>query len=149
VGLDNIMLVGLSPGTPRRIEEYIKKYRPRWIIIDQLRNIAMKSDGRVNQLEAAATFAREMAKKYNCVVISVTQAGDSASNKEVLDMGDVDFSNTGIPAQADVMIGMGVNASLDSQNIRILALPKNKIGGVHDSFAVRINPFISRITTPR
>lgn len=149
VGLNNIMLVGLSPGTPRRIEEYIKKYRPRWVVIDQLRNVAMKSDGRVNQLEAAATFAREMAKKYNCVVISVTQAGDSASNKEVLDMGDVDYSNTGIPAQADLMVGMGVNATLDSQNVRMLSLPKNKIGGVHDHFPVRINPFISRITSPR
>jgi hypothetical protein len=81
------------------------------------------------------------------VVVSVTQAGDSANNKEILDMGDVDFSNTGIPAQADVMIGMGVTPALDQQGVRMLSLPKNKIGGDHSNFLVRINPFLSRVTS--
>lgn len=148
-GLNNIRLVSMSPGTPQQIEAYIKKYRPRWMVIDQLRNIAVKSDSRVNQLEAAATFARNMAKKYNIIVISITQAGDSASHKEVLDMGDVDFSNTGIPAQADVMIGLGVNENLERQGLRMISLPKNKLGGDHAHFLVRIHPFLSRVSTIR
>jgi archaellum biogenesis ATPase FlaH len=148
-GLDNIKMISLAPGTPRQIEDYIKKYQPRWIVIDQLRNVAVKADTRVNQLEAAATFGRNMAKKYRLICISVTQAGDSASNKEVLDMGDVDFSNTGIPAQADVMIGIGTTAVLEQQGFRMLSLPKNKIGGDHSHFTVRIQPFLSRVSTVR
>lgn len=147
-GLNNIRMISMAPGTPRQIEEFIKKYGPRWVIIDQLRNVAVKSDSRVNQLEMAATMARNLGKKYNCVMVSVTQAGDSASDKEVLDMGDVDFSNTGIPAQADLMIGMGVTPALYQQGVRMLSLPKNKIGGDHSHFAVRINPFLSRVTSP-
>jgi archaellum biogenesis ATPase FlaH len=146
-GLNNIRVISMAPGTPKQIESYIKKYSPAWVIIDQLRNVAVRSDNRVNQLEMAATFARNMAKKYSIVVVSVTQAGDSANNKEILDMGDVDFSNTGIPAQADVMIGMGVTPALDQQGVRMISLPKNKIGGDHASFLVRINPFLSRVTS--
>lgn len=146
-GIENIRMISMAPGTPKQIEAYIKKYKPQWIIVDQLRNVAVKSDSRVNQLEMAATAMRNLAKKYNIVVISVTQAGDSASNKEVLDMGDVDFSNTGIPAQADLMIGMGVTPALEAQGVRMLSLPKNKIGGDHSHFLVRLNPFLSRVTS--
>jgi KaiC/GvpD/RAD55 family RecA-like ATPase len=146
-GLNNIRIISMAPGTPKQIESYIKKYAPAWVVIDQLRNVAVKSDSRVNQLEMAATFGRNMAKKYTIVVVSVTQAGDSANNKEILDMGDVDFSNTGIPAQADVMIGMGVTPALDQQGVRMISLPKNKIGGDHSSFLVRINPFLSRVSS--
>lgn len=146
-GLDNIRIISMAPGTPRQIEAYLKKHRPAWIVIDQLRNVAVKSDSRVNQLEMAATFARNMAKKYSIVVVSVTQAGDSANNKAILDMGDVDFSNTGIPAQADVMIGMGVTPALDQEGVRMISLPKNKLGGDHSNFLVRIHPFLSRVTS--
>jgi archaellum biogenesis ATPase FlaH len=146
-GLGNIRIISMAPGTPKQIEAYVKKYNPAWVVIDQLRNVAVKSDSRVNQLEMAATFGRNLAKKYSIVVVSVTQAGDSANNKEILDMGDVDFSNTGIPAQADVMIGMGVTPALDQQGVRMLSLPKNKIGGDHSNFLVRINPFLSRVTS--
>lgn len=146
-GIENIRMISMAPGTPKQIEAYIKKYKPQWIIVDQLRNVAVKSDSRVNQLEMAATAMRNLAKKYNIVVISVTQAGDSASNKEVLDMGDVDFSNTGIPAQADLMIGVGVTPALEAQGVRMLSLPKNKIGGDHSHFLVRLNPFLSRVTS--
>ena len=146
-GLGNIRMISMAPGTPRQIEEFIKKYEPRWVVIDQLRNVAVKSDSRVNQLEAAATMARNLAKKYNLIMVSVTQAGDSASDKEVLDMGDVYFSNTGIPAQADLMIGIGVTKSMEEKGVRMLSLPKNKIGGDHSHFPVRIDPFLSRVTS--
>ena len=83
----------------------------------------------------------------NVLAISVTQAGDSADNKAVLDMGDVDYSNTGIPAQADVMIGVGVTAELEAENRRMFSLPKNKISGDHSSFPVNVLPHLSRVTS--
>lgn len=145
-GWKHVRFVPLIPGTPREIEKYVAQHNPRWIIIDQLRNLIVPGAGnKVEQLEEAAKLARRMAQKYNLLAISITQAGDSATNKLVLDQGDVDYSNTGIPAQADVMIGMGVNVEYEQAGLRMLSLPKNKVSGRHVHFPVRILPHQSRI----
>ena len=80
-------------------------------------------------------------------MLSVTQGADSCRNKLILDTGDVDSSNVGIPAQADVMIGIGMDATMEAEGTRMLSMPKNKISGNHDAFPVRINPQLSRITS--
>lgn len=144
-GYENFIIINAAPGTPGQIEAAIEKYQPACIIVDQLRNLTVKADNRVNQLEYAATAIRTIAKKCNVLAISVTQAGDSGEGKPVLDMGDVDYSNTGIPAQADVMIGVGVDAMLDAEGRRMLSLPKNKISGDHAAFPVRVQPQLSRV----
>lgn len=145
-GFNNLVVIGCSPGTPAQIVEEIERHQPDCIIVDQLRNLKVRADNRVNQLEHAATEIRTIAKKYNVLAVSVTQAGDSAEGKAVLDMGDVDYSNTGIPAQADVMIGIGVDAVLEAESRRMYSLPKNKISGNHQHFPVNILPQFSRIT---
>ncbi len=81
------------------------------------------------------------------LTLSVTQAGDSASGKLVLETGDVDFSNVGIPAQADVMVGIGFDATFEAEGLRNISLPKNKISGRHENFPVRIVPQLSRFIT--
>lgn len=144
-GMDKLTVIGLSPGTLKQIEDAIKKYEPKWIVLDQIRNILVKAESRVNQLEAAATGMRNLIKRYDLVGISVTQAGDSATNKEFLEMGDVDFSNTGIPAQADLMIGIGVTDAFERDSLRGVSLPKNKISGLHDKFCVRVMPITSKV----
>jgi hypothetical protein len=143
-GYSNLILASLAPGTSREITGLIEKYNPHVLVLDQLRNINMHEDNRVIQLEKAATQARNWAKRYSCVVVSVTQAGDSASGKAILDLGDVDFSNTGIPSQADLMIGLGAT---DQNRVRgevVISLPKNKISGVHQHFAVLAEPHLSK-----
>lgn len=144
-GYENYVVVSCAPGTPAQIEAAIEKHQPACIVVDQLRNLKMKADNRVNQLEYAATAVRTIAKKCDVLALSVTQAGDSGEGKAVLDMGDVDFSNTGIPAQADVMIGVGVDPTLEAENRRMLSLPKNKISGDHAAFPVRVDPSTSRV----
>lgn len=146
-GWDNVIVASTAPGTPDDVRRLIDKYDPDCVIADQLRNFKVRAENRTNQLEMAATEMRNIAKEANVVMLSVTQAGDSASNKLVLEQGDVDGSNTGIPAQADVMIGIGMDAQTEAEGVRIISLPKNKIGGVHDSFPVRINPQLSRYTS--
>lgn len=143
-GLDKLHIIELAPGNFRQIEACIKKIQPAWIVIDQIRNLNMKADSRVNTLEAAATEARNTAKRHKLIGISVTQAGDSGTNKEYLEMGDVDFSNTGIPAQADLMIGVGVNESLDAAGLRGISLCKNKISTAHHKFYLKIDAITGR-----
>lgn len=150
-GYGNLVLAGLSPGTPKEIEKLIETHKPDVLLIDQLRNLSVGTtsvgrDGNyTQQLEKAATAARNIGKKHGVLVLSVTQAGDSASGKAVLDMGDVDSSNTGIPAQADVMVGIGATQEDEQVGRRIISLPKNKRSGKHEFFPVRIDPQLSRI----
>lgn len=146
-GFQNIMVVNCAPGTPQQIEDYIDQYEPDWTVVDQLRNLKMKAENRTNQLESAATSVRNVGKKKNVLMWSVTQAGDSASNKLVLETGDVDSSNVGIPAQADLMIGIGMDAQMEAEGTRMLSMPKNKISGDHGHFPVRIYPHLSRLTS--
>ena len=143
-GLDNVIVINIKPGTPDQIRHYIDKYKPDAVIVDQLRNLNVKADSRVNQLDFSATQMRNIGKEKNVLMVSVTQAGDSARDKLVLDDGDIDFSNTGIPAQADLLIGIGVNEEYEAQGLRMLNLIKNKIGAIEDSFPVKIIKALSR-----
>jgi len=147
VGYENIIMAPLAPGTPREITKLIETHQPAVLVLDQLRNLNMSQDNYVLALENAAKQARQWAKRYSCVVVSVTQAGDSAARKAVLDMGDVDYSNTGIPAQADVMIGMGAADAHAKNSEVVLSLPKNKVSGNHEYFACGVNPPLSKITS--
>jgi hypothetical protein len=144
-GWKNIIFIPLNPGTPREIDRYLERYKPDGHAIDQIRNMTVGAETRVNQLEMAATFNRNMGKKHNSVAFSITQAGDSAEGKLILTMGDIDFSNTGIPATADAMIMAGTNTEYNANNLRMFNLPKNKISAVHVNWPVKINQPLSRI----
>lgn len=121
---------------------------PDIIVIDQIKNIAVKEDNRALQLDRLAREVRETGIEYGAVTISVTQAGISAHNKLVLTMDDVEWSNTGIPGAADLMIAIGVTDEYDLQNKRQISIPKNKVNGAHGNFPVWVDPkrtaFMSR-----
>lgn len=47
-------------------------------------------------LEESAKALRDIGGRYGAVSIGVTQAGDSADGKALLQQGDIDGSNTGM-----------------------------------------------------
>ena len=144
-GIDRLVIAGLAPGSIKQIAELIEQHSPDVVIVDQLRNLNVRADSRVNQLDAAARGVRDLGKYYNVLMVSVTQAGDSAEGKAVLDMGDVDFSNTGIPAACDVLLAVGKDATLEAEQRRMISLPKNKLGR-EEHFVVNITPSLSRLS---
>jgi predicted ATP-dependent serine protease len=147
-GLGNIVLRELAPGSIREIEALVKRHDPDVLIVDQLRNLRhSKTDNYTQGLDHIAQGLRGIAKRHQIVVISTTQAGDSASGRAVLDMGDIDSSNTGIPGAADVLIGMGVNEQLQNAGQRVLTVCKNKVSGTKGYVTVSINESNSRITS--
>jgi replicative DNA helicase len=144
-GFSNIVFVAMSPGSPQQIDEELEKYPDAVaFVVDQLRNLTVRSENKTQQLEEAAKSIRNIAKRRNLVAISVTQAGDSAEGKSVLGMGDVDSSNTGIPGACDVLLGVGANEQQKAEGVRIFTPIKNKITGDHEPFPTRINPIISK-----
>lgn len=144
-GYDKLILASLAPGTIKEIEALVIEHEPDVLLVDQLRNLMVGEDNFTRQLEKAALGVRTIGKKRNALVVSFTQAGDSASGKSILDMGDVDSSNTGIPAQADVMVGIGMSREDEMLSRRVLSLPKNKAGGNHESFPVRVDLARSKV----
>ena len=144
-GYNNLILKSLSPGTFRDIQSLIDHHGVDVVVINQLRNIWVGKESRVEQMEIAATSARNLAKKNDILVIGVTQAGDSGTNKLRLEMGDIDFSNTGMPAQMDLIIGVGSNEEYDSKSWRMISLPKNKLSGEHLYFPVTVDTKINKV----
>jgi len=138
-GYNNLVLASLTPGTIKEIEALVIEHKPAVVLTDQLRNLQVGQENFTRQLETAAQGVRTIGKRHGALMVSFTQAGDSASGKSILDMGDVDSSNTGIPAQADVMVGIGMSREDETMGRRVLSLPKNKSGGNHDSFPVRVD----------
>lgn len=135
--------IGITPGSAPEIEKYVREYKPKWIVVDQIRNLTSKAENRTNQLETIATSMRNIAKRNNILVISVTQAGDSAAGKLVLNIGDVDSSNVGIPSQMDVMLGIGVNEEYERMGQRMISFAKNKVGGKHVHFPMKYSNMLS------
>ena len=146
-GYDNLILKSLSPGTFREIQSLIDEHGVDVVVINQLRNIWVGKESRVEQMEIAATSARNLAKKNDILVVGVTQAGDSGTNKLRLEMGDIDFSNTGMPAQMDLIVGVGSNEEYDSKSWRMISLPKNKLSGEHVFFPVMVDTKTSKVTS--
>lgn len=135
----NLIFAALCPGTFSKIKSLIEEHEPDIVVLDQIRNIDMKSDGLTEKLESAAIAARNIAKYYEVLFVSVTQAGASGSGKLVLEMEDIDSSKTGIQAAADLIIGVGSNESYDSRGMREISTPKNKEGDDHFHVPVRID----------
>ena len=147
---DRFFLMHKGHCTIEDIRARLELVRPDVLVLDQIRNVYSAEDNRALQLDAIARRVRELASEYNCAVISLTQAGDSAHNKLVLEQNDVDWSNTGIPGATDIMIGVGVNPEYEMQDKRLLTLCKNKANGQHGSLPIWVNKRQSlALSTPR
>lgn len=145
-GADNLIFKQLAPGTLPELRRACETIKPDVLVVDQLRNLSAKGTENFTQnLDAVARGVRAIGIQQECATITVTQAGDSASGKAILDMGDIDSSNTGIPGAADVLIGIGVTPTLEAAGMRMLSVPKNKLNGWHGNLEVRFNAALSKV----
>lgn len=144
-GYSNLYMKDINPGTPHEIKQLVERYEPDILVVDQLRHIYCGNMSKVEQMERVALEARAIAKKNNILCVGTTQAGDSAEGKAVLDMSDVDFSNTGMQGAMDLIIGIGANEDMINRNQRMISLPKNKISGVHNFFPVQYHIHTNKV----
>lgn len=146
-GFDNLVVVSLAPGNFRQIRGLVEEEKPQVVVLDQLRNIDVDDDIRVQALEKATTEARNLGKRYNLLVVSITQAGQSAEGKAILGRDDVDGSKTGVPAQVDLMVGIGADKIQEKTDYRTISLPKNKLSGNHGNFTFSIDRSIGLVNS--
>jgi len=144
-GYNNLVVAALNPGSVKEVERLVKKHEPDVLVVNQLHNLSHKNDNKVERLEILAKEIRDLINRYEMVGISVTQAGESAHNKLVLEMPDIYYSTTGIQTQADLMIGIGMDEEADRLNYRFLSICKNKLNGQHGAVKVRVDPQRSKV----
>jgi DnaB-like helicase C terminal domain len=147
-GYDNLIGISVSPGRFTEFRHAIDKYKPAIVVLDQLRNVEEAGSGgnRAEALDNAARGARDLGKQTGTIVISVTQAGDSAESKPFLGLSDIDSSKTGIPGAIDLAIGIGATEEYKRSGIRGISLPKNKLGGKHETWLARFNTQTGEVT---
>ena len=149
-GSDNLILIGMSPGTPREIEKKIIEHTPDILVVDQIRNIETGGEGNTVVLEEGGKFARRMAKQHHLLAVTVTQAADSATNHVVLDRSHLADSKIGYPAQLDLLIMLGKNEQYEQFGQVCVSLKgKNKLSGKHVYFPVNIDTTYNRVRDAR
>lgn len=146
---ENWFLYHKAGVTADNIASMAARINPDAIIVDQLKNVSVSEDNRALQLDKLARQVRELGIETGSVTMSVTQAGESGQNKLVLDLGDVEWSNTGIPGAADLMIGIGVDPVYEGEGRRMISVPKNKVSGKHGAFPVWFDPTRTKFMTKR
>jgi len=151
-GLDRISFVRMEPGTFAELEQAIRAIEPDVVIVDQLAGLDTGESNPVLGLDRAARRFRTLLSTYGLVGISVHQAGDRTERHGQeppawLTLSDVYSSRTGLPAQCDLMIGIGSDEEMRDRNHRAIALPKNKIGGNHEGFLLRFDEKRTRCFT--
>ena len=143
----NIKILDTVDWTLDKVDSFVAKEQPDIVVIDQLDKVHMPGNfARTDEkLRAIYTGAREIAKRRNCCIIAISQASADASGKLDITFDMMENSKTGKAAEADVIIGVGFRNKLDSdQDLRSLAISKNKITGWHGMIACKIIPQLSR-----
>jgi hypothetical protein len=124
--------VHLQPGSVESTRRDIDEFEPAVIVVDQLRNMSGPEEGMTQRMEGNAIRFRNLISEYGLVGVSVTQAGnrDQRHNEDSpiwLSSGDVDSSRVGLPAQVDLMLGIGGNAEMLQRGQRAISMVKNKL----------------------
>ena len=118
------------------IQSYCDLNKPDIIFVDQLDKIKVRGnfnrgDERLKELYSSA---REIAKRNNCLVWAVSQAGADAEGKQIINYEMLDGSKTGKAGEGDIIIGIGRNnGDYDLDPTRFLTISKNKVNGVHST----------------
>jgi KaiC/GvpD/RAD55 family RecA-like ATPase len=153
-GEDFLIMKQLKHGSVDDVQRMLDVVQPQVLILDQFRNLQGDGDNLTKVMEKNAIKLRGVLLDYSLIGLSVTQANDRTERHGQeppmwLGMGDIDSSRTGLPAQGDLIIGVGVNGELDSRNQRALSFPKNKLASKsnsHEGMIVNIDKSRSRFT---
>lgn len=133
-----LRMLHLQPGSIGSLNKDIEEFEPGVVIVDQIRNMTGPEDGMTQRLEGNAIRFRNLISEYNLVGVSVTQAGnrDQRHGEDSpiwLSSGDVDSSRVGLPAQVDLMLGIGASNDMMQRGQRAISMCKNKLAATPNS----------------
>lgn len=146
---DNLIMAHMKPGYVSEIDELAADHKPKIIVIDQFRNLGGAGDGMTHKMNENAIHFRSVIAKHNCVGVSVAQAnaGEYGKPQVWFTYDQIDSSRTGLPAQADLLVGIGADEEMLARGVRAISLCKNKLGDNHEGFLAKFDHAHSRVTT--
>jgi len=135
------------------VESVCKSYKPDILILDMGDKFARTAGfSRPDEaLKANAIQARQIAKQQGCAVFYMSQLSADAEGKVVLNQAMMEGSRTGKAAEADLMIMISKNPTVEGQeeedNQRHINVVKNKLSGwhgiVHTDLQYKIARYVS------
>jgi hypothetical protein len=155
VGKDKIKVINIMRMSPTDIEDLIAKHAPSLVVIDQLDNVRgfeKQSNGSHERYGFLYNWAREMAALY-CPIIAVSQCdatvmsgrvGEEPRGQSKIGMHQLRGAKVDKQATADYIITIG--SDLQSENIRYINIPKNKLNGLKLHGPVSFNPMTGRFS---
>jgi len=147
-------LLSIKDATDKRmdyVEQLAKSVNPDIIILDMGDKFASAGSERSDiYLKEAAIHARNIAKKYNCVIIWMSQLSAEAEGKINVNQSMLEGSKTGKAAEADLMLLLSKNPDIEGQDSndpqRHIRLAKNKLTGWHGTVHVELDVETGRYT---
>ena len=133
----NLMFKDATGRDMNWVESVCKSYKPDIIILDMGDKFARTAGfSRPDEaLKANAIHARQIAKQQECAVFYMSQLSADAEGKVVLNQAMMEGSRTGKAAEADLMIMISKNPTVEGQeeedNQRHINIVKNKLSGWH------------------
>jgi len=135
------------------VESVCKSYKPDIVILDMGDKFARTAGfSRPDEaLKANAIQARQIAKQQGCAMFYMSQLSADAEGKVVLNQAMMEGSRTGKAAEADLMIMISKNPTVEGQeeedNQRHINVVKNKLSGwhgiVHTNLEYKIARYVS------
>jgi replicative DNA helicase len=126
------------------VEQLAKSINPDIIVLDMGDKFATGGSERTDiYLKEAAIHARNIAKKYDCVIIWMSQLSAEAEGKINVNQSMLEGSKTGKAAEADLMLLISKNPDIEGQDSndpqRHIRLAKNKLTGWHGAVHVELD----------
>ena len=134
---DKVMFKDATGRDMAWVESVCKSYKPDIVILDMGDKFARTGGyARPDEaLKANAIYARQIAKQQNCAIFYMSQLSAEAEGKVVLNQAMMEGSRTGKAAEADLMIMISKNPTVEGQdeedNQRHINIVKNKLSGWH------------------
>ena len=134
---DKIMFKDATGRDMNWVESVCKSYKPDVVILDMGDKFARTAGfSRPDEaLKANAIQARQIAKQQECAMFYMSQLSAEAEGKVVLNQAMMEGSRTGKAAEADLMIMISKNPTVEGQeeedNQRHINVVKNKLSGWH------------------
>jgi hypothetical protein len=133
----NIMFKDATGRDMNWVESVCKSYKPDVVILDMGDKFARTAGfSRPDEaLKANAIQARQIAKQQECAIFYMSQLSADAEGKVVLNQAMMEGSRTGKAAEADLMIMISKNPTVEGQEEediqRHINVVKNKLSGWH------------------
>jgi replicative DNA helicase len=130
-GVNTIRIKDIHGWSSYKVEDFIRETRPCLVVFDMIDHIKFSGEAagaRTDQaLESMYKEVREWGVKYDAIMLATSQISADGSGMLFPAMHMLKESKVGKQGAADFMIMIGRSEDFNSESLRGIGLPKNKL----------------------